>query len=399
MRFTRLLLTVFFCGVSFVAYGDENRMSLIDAIREGVNQQLREVEFKCTYTYSGYVVNTLEEAENYDTSDGRLVIHATGTLAKNEKMTYESLVLDKLETRVPEYLMDHVTVANAELRAIYRKQSLQHHYRTLFVLERDEKNKDLPVLNQLEGAIPCPLTLGGSRSLPNFLDYSYSLLDFYSGRSDVTTEFAIESNKETATISVHHEKPDPVSSVVSDTSFTFSNLYPFPVLLEEVQRDRYTHHQKNKIRERLSAVKTFDFTTLNGGCVLPKKIYTYSTIFFDDFKEEDVDKYLVTKWESDDMGKEKPKKSDFYIYLDRNSDIGGLALNLNYKLEENLPEYFDINKYGVRDLQNSSPIETQLSKISEYVIWIRPAILLIAGFFIVYGIWKKWKAARRDIAG
>ena len=85
MRFTRLLLTVFFCGVSFAAYGDESRMSLIDAIREGVNQQLREVEFKCTYTYSGYVVNTLEEAENYDTSDGRLVIHATGLLQRTRR--------------------------------------------------------------------------------------------------------------------------------------------------------------------------------------------------------------------------------------------------------------------------------------------------------------------------
>ncbi|MBQ3431143.1 hypothetical protein IJG20_03565 [Candidatus Saccharibacteria bacterium] len=398
MTFVRLLLTVFFCGVTLAAYSEENQMALIDAIREGVNQQLREVEFKCTYSYSGYVVNTLEEAENYDTSNGRLVIHATGTLAKTKKMTYESLVVDKLETRVPEYLMDHVTVANAELRAVYRKQSLKHHYRTLFVLERDEKNKSLPILNQFEGVIPCPLTLGGSRSLPNFLDYSYSLLDFYSGRSDVTTEFAIENNKETTTISVHHEKPDPFSSVISDTLFTLSNLYPFPVLLEETQRDHFTHHQKNKVRDRLSVVKALDFSTLNNGCVLPKKIYTFSTIFFDDFKEEDIDKYLVTKWESDDMGKEKPKKSDFYIYLDRDSDIGGLALNLNDKLERDLPEYFDINQYGVRDLQASSPIESQVDRNADFTVLIRPAILLIAGFFIAYGIWKKWKSAKRSAA-
>ena len=99
------------------------------------------------------------------------------------------------------------------------------------------------------------------------------------------------------------------------------------------------------------------------------------------------------------MGKEKPKKSDFFIYLDRDSDIGGLAPNLNYKINKNLPEYFDINKYGVRDLQTSSPIETQVDRQSDLIVWIRPAILLIAGFFIVYGIWKKWKATRRDIAG
>ena len=390
------VLLVLFSFVPLTAYGNEDQMALIDTIREGVNQQLREVEFKCTYSYSGYIVNTLEEAENYNTSNGRLVIHATGTLAKSKKMTYESLIVDKLETRVPEYLMDHVTVANAELRAVYRKQGLKHHYRTLFVLERDEKNKDLPILNQFEGAIPCPLTLGGSRSLPNFLDYSYSLLDFYSDRAGVITEFAIEDNEETTTISVHHEKPDQFSSVISDTTFTLSNHYPFPVLLKETQQDHFTYHQKNKVRDRLSVVKALDFSTLNNGCVLPKKIYTFSTIFFDDFKEEDVDKYLVTKWESDDMGKEKPKKSDFYIHLDRDSDIGGLALNLNDRLERNLPEYFDINKYGVRDLQTSSPIESQLDGHTDLTVWARPAILLIAGFFIVFGLWRKWKRARQS---
>ena len=109
-------------------------------------------------------------------------------------------------------------------------------------------------------------------------------------------------------------------------------------------------------------------------------------------------KWVVSCWESRDLGEHKPKKSDFYIHLDRDSDIGGLALNLNYKLEENLPEYFDINKYGVRDLQNSSPIETQVDRQSDLTVWVRPAILLIAGFFIVYGIWKKWKAARRSVS-
>ena len=376
----------------FVRCAEED-VALLQTLKQGVDQQLRDVEFKCTYTYTEHVVETLEEAERFDTTNGRLVVHATGTLAKNKKMTYESLVVDKLETRVPEYYMDHVTVTNQELRACYRKQSLQHPYRTLFVLSRQEENKDLPILNLQEGRFFCPLTVGGTRGRPDFLDNVLLMLDKYPDTTDVSL---LEQDDNTV-IQVHHTSAAQSVHSVSDETFTVSNSFPYPVLLESTYSDMLHYVANNKDRKHTSQLKTSDFVRLNDGCVLPKKVQKYSTIFFDDFRKEDVGKWVVACWESRDLGEHKPKKSDFYIYLDRDSDIGGLALNLNYKLEENLPEYFDINKYGLRDLQTSS-IESQLSKISNYVVWIRPAILLIAGFFIVYGIWKKWKAAKRSVS-
>ena len=384
----------------FTVFGDESQTGLLRVLCEGVDEQLRNVEFKCTYTYSDYVVDTLEEAENFDTSKGRLVIHATGTLAKTKKMTYESFVLDKLETKSSGYLKEHVTVTNPELRACYRKQNVQYPYRTLFVIERKEEERDIHTLSAVEANIPCPLTLGGFRSYPNFVRYILSLIDDTSDKYEHTTDFDLKSNDQWTTIIVHHKTTDKVVSAVYDMTYKISNAYPYPVLTEQRENRFYKYPRDGHEREENSGLKAFDFISLNGGCVLPQKMYLFSKIpeFYDQFGAENAGKWLVSKWESDDMGKEKPKKSDFYIYLDRDPDIAGLALNLCYKLVKNPPKYFDINKYGVRDLQTSSPIESQVDRNSDLTVLIRPAILLIAGFFIAYGIWKKWKTAKRSAA-
>ena len=384
----------------FTVFGDESQTGPLRVLCEGVDEQLRNVEFKCTYTYSDYVVDTLEEAENFDTSKGRLVIHATGTLAKTKKMTYESFVLDKLETKSSGYLKEHVTVTNPELRACYRKQNVQYPYRTLFVIERKEEERDIHTLSAVEANIPCPLTLGGFRSYPNFVRYILSLIDDTSDKYEHTTDFDLKSNDQWTTIIVHHKTTDKVVSAVNDMTYKISNAYPYPVLTEQRENRFYKYPRDGHEREENSGLKAFDFISLNGGCVLPQKMYLFSKIpeFYDQFGAENAGKWLVSKWESDDMGKEKPKKSDFYIYLDRDPDIAGLALNLCYKLVKNPPKYFDINKYGVRDLQTSSPIESQVDRNSDLTVLIRPAILLIAGFFIVYGIWKKWKTAKRSAA-
>ena len=187
---TAALMFIALCVIYVTAYGGENQEDLLKTLEQGVDQQLREVEFKCTYTYSSYVVDSLEEAESFDTSKGRLVIHATGMLAKTKKMTYESFVLDTLETRTPEYLMNHITASNSELQAVYRKQSLEHSYRTLFVLESPESDKNLPVLNQHDAGIICPLTLGGSRSKPNFVDVIYDTCE----NNPESTELAVAND-------------------------------------------------------------------------------------------------------------------------------------------------------------------------------------------------------------
>ena len=369
---------------------DETQLEFVRALKKGLEQQLCEAEFKCTYTYSSYVVDTLEEAENFDTSQGRLVVHATGTLAKTKKMTYESFVLDTLKSTVPDYFMDQVTVTNQELRAKYFKQSLDHPYRTLFVAERKEKDRHFPVLARIRSNFICPLNILSPTVRPSLSDLLVAENNKYIEYASLT----IESGLDLTTINMHYDKP---GSKTLDWIYTISNNHPYPLLVKSKSRLIFPGQQN--AQEITSSVATSDYVQLNDGSVLPQKVSQYRRILFDVFGEENIGKWLVSKWESDDMGKEKPKKSDFFIYLDRDSDIGGLAPNLNYKINKNLPEYFDINKYGVRDLQTSSPIETQVDRQSDLIVWIRPAILLIAGFFIVYGIWKKWKATRRDIAG
>ncbi|MBR6480212.1 MAG: hypothetical protein IKT12_00785 [Thermoguttaceae bacterium] len=385
----RPALLVLFSLVPLTACGNESQRDLLETLKQGVSQQLREVEFKCTYTYSEYVVDTLEEAENFDTSKGRLVVHATGALAKTKKMTYESFVLDTLDTKNPGAYMDHITVTNPELRAEYYKQSLNHSHRTLFIDERQEKNKDLPILDIVNARIICPLNIAGSRENPCFLDQILFLYD----KAPDCSDFRIENGENCIYIYANYNKPE---AEVTERVFTVSNSYPYPVLMDKKTRTTLYYPKLNSKKEKRSSLKALDFVSLNDGCVLPRKIHLFSTITFDDFRKEDIGKWVVSKWESDDMGKEKPKKSDFYIYLDRNSDIGGLDLNLNYKLEKNLPEYFDINKYSIRDLQRSSPIESQVDGKPDLTVWIRPAIILVAGFLIVFGLWKKWKRAKQS---
>ena len=393
----RLVLLILFGSVPLTAAGGENQKDLLKTLEQGVDQQLREVEFKCTYTYSEYVVDTLEEAENFDTSKGRLVVHATGVLAKTKKMIFESLALDKLETNKSHaYLEDHVTVKNPELRACYRQQNIQYPGRTLFILEREEERRDIPVLNAREGNIPCPLTLGSSRSNPNFASYILSLIDNTSDKYEHAADFSLNCDDQWISVIVHNTTTDKHVSAAYDTTYKISNSFPYPVLAEQRQNRVYKYLKDGHERQEVSALKAFDFIRLNDGCVLPQKIHLFSTIFFDRYGEENDGKWVVKKWESEDMGKEKPKKSDFYIYLDDDPDIAGLALNLCYELVKNPPKYIDINKYSVRDLQTSSPIESQIDGKPDLTVWIRPAIILIAGLLIVFGIWKKWKSARQS---
>ena len=385
----RLILSVVLLAgiLQVAAFGiEEEQREILRTLKEGVNDQIATVEFKCTYSYSEYVVDTLEEAKNFDTTKGRLVVHATGSLVKTKTMSYESFVLDTLKTKIPEYYTDHVTVTNPELRAIYVKQSLQHSYRTLFVSERTEEDKKTFVLDNSYAGIMTPLTSGGGRGMPNYLDLIFYSLEKFPNETEVT----ISQEGDFTKILRHREIPDIESS---NLTLTISNSYPYPVLTE---REEKNHIPKVDITF-YKGLKTSDHIRLNDGCVLPQEIVGYGPVH-DEYGDENIGKWVVSKWESDDMGKEKPKKSDFYIYLDRNSDIGGLALNLNYKINNELPEYFDINKYGVRDLQTSSPIETQVDRNSDLTVLIRPAILLIAGFFIAFGIWKRWKSAKQSAA-
>ncbi|MBQ3389138.1 MAG: hypothetical protein IJG60_07995 [Thermoguttaceae bacterium] len=380
----RLVLLLLFSLVPLTAYGNESQRDLLEVLKQGVDQQIREVEFKCTYTYSEYVVDTLEEAENFDTSNGRLVVHATGSLIKTKKMSYESFVLDTLKTKMPEYYTDHVTVTNPELRAIYVKQNLQYSHRTLFVSERTEEDKETFVLDNSYAGIMTPLTSGGGRGMPNYIDLIFYSLEKFPNE----TEVEIQQEGDYTKIFKNREIPDIEKS---SSSFVISNSYPFPVLTERKEKNHIPKADITFYR----GLKTSDYIRLNDGCVLPRRIEQYEPVH-DEYGDENIGKWVVKKWESDDMGKEKPKNSDFYIYLDRDPDIAGLALNLCYKLVKNPPEYFDINKYSVRDLQTSSPIESQIDRKPELTVWIRPAIILVAGLLIIFGLWKKWKSARQS---
>ena len=153
-----LLLTLL---MSCYALGDEDQAKLLRTLKSGIDEYLREVEFKSTYTYSEYLVDSREKAENFDTSDGRLLLRATGSLIKSDKMTFESFVLDQANTEGACFFNDHITVTNSDLRANYVKEGEDAAHRTLFVSELEKTNSGIPLLDRAYASIICPLTYGG----------------------------------------------------------------------------------------------------------------------------------------------------------------------------------------------------------------------------------------------
>ena len=154
-----LVALVMSCRAVGKARGDEDQSKLLSTLKAGIDDYLRKVEFKCTYTYSEYLVDSKEEAENFDTSNGRLFFRGTGSLIKSKTMTYESFELDRAATnRENDFLCDHITVSNSDLRANYVKQAEDAPHRTLFVLESEKTESGVQLLDSAYAPIVCPLT-------------------------------------------------------------------------------------------------------------------------------------------------------------------------------------------------------------------------------------------------
>lgn len=368
---------------NFNVNGEEEHLKLLQTLKIGIDESLRNAQFKCTYSYSEYIVDSQQEAEMSDTSKGILVLHATGTLAKSDKMTFESFKLDLSNTKRDFVYSDHITVTNSELRANYVKQHPQLSYRTLFVSERIEEDKTIPILDRSYASITCPLIIGGGRTLPNFIDLCFLMNSKYPN----DTKIVVEQGKEFTIIHMNYNILNTESSFYS---YTLSNLYPFPVL---TNKKRKTHIHHNKL-DTYEVMKAIDFVKIHDGCVLPKIInIAEGPIIFDDYGENAKGKWLIRQWKSDDLGKHEPVESDFYIQLDRKSNFGGLALEIEKTLNSNVPQYFDINKFSLYDLQTSTRLVIQTPR-SDYIQLIRISVLLVSVFIIMFSCYKIWKSKK-----
>ena len=68
LTFKRLVLpaALLACVLQFTVFGiEEEERELLRTLKRGVDDQIASVEFKCSYTYSEYVVDTLGSAFRY----------------------------------------------------------------------------------------------------------------------------------------------------------------------------------------------------------------------------------------------------------------------------------------------------------------------------------------------
>ena len=154
-------------------------------------------------------------------------------------------------------------------------------------------------------------------------------------------------------------------------------------------------HQKTHsyLRNSDSYGKTgaFDLVELGKGLAVPKKIFNMTgPIEHKDYGEEAIGKWIVQKWESEDLGEERPKAKDFLIPLDRDTEFGGLDLDLAYKLGKNVPQYFDLNTFSLADLFYSTEPNAAAPKATASKYY-RPALIVLGALIVAVGIYRRWK--------
>ena len=360
--------------------GSEDQSKVLHDLKAGIDEYLKNVEFKCTYTYSEYLVDSKDEAERFDTSAGELVLRATGSLIKSEKMTFESFELDKANTKGNHHLDNHITVTNSDLRVNYVKQGEDVPHRTIFVSELEKNESGIPLLDQAYAPITCPLTYGGGRGIPNFIDLCNLKVSKYPNETTID----VSRDKDSTIISKLFDSPDRETS---SSVLTLSNAYPYPVMMS--RNDETYSYPRNA--NSYGTTQVFDLVDVGKGFVAPKTIYdTTGPIRHKDFGEEAIGKWIVRKWESDDLGKAPPKAKDFLIPLDRDTDFGGLDLELEHKLNRHVPEYFDINSFSLADLQNSPGSNAPAPEINASKYY-RPALIVLGVLIVAAGIYRRWR--------
>ncbi len=386
-RWPRTVIFLLTLVMSCVAVGKENQEKLLRTLKNQIDEYLREVEFKSTYTYSEYLVDSKEEAESFDTTNGKLLLRGTGSLIKSKTMTLESFVLDQA---IPERnftsVNNHVTVTNSSLCAYYVKQGEDLPHRTIFVAEVEKTEGGIQLLDRSYTQIICPLTYGGGRAFMNCLESFTHIQKAYSDR----VSFNISHDKENVVISQHAD----FSTEGTDTVLVLSNEYRYPVLLRE---DRKTHNHASDA-DIFNTVRAFDLVNVGRGLVVPKKVCSsLGPLMIDALGDNTKGKFFVYKWESEDLGKEPPKAEDFLIPLDRDTDFAGLAPELVLKLNHNVPQYFDINTFSITDLFYNTE-SNEAAPTARAPKYYRPALIVLGVLIVAAGIYRRWRNRRRDHA-
>ena len=383
-RWPRTVIFLLTLVMSCAAVGKENQEKLLHTLKAGIDEYLRDVEFKCTYTHSKYLVDSKEEAESFDTSGGTLLLRGTGSLIKSKTMTFESFVLDPEFGSTSAY--NHVTVTNSDLNAQYVKQGDGAAHRTLFVCDEKKTDGGIQLLTNVYAAINCPLTYGGGRTFMNCLG---SLVNT---QKTLPTTISISHDKEITTISYHIDFVNEEGG--SDDLLVLSNESRYPLLL----RREATIQRHASDRNVYSTNAALDLVDVGKGFVVPRKVYSFTGPMLAEILGEGTKgKWIVWKWESEDLGKEPPKARDFLIPLDRDTNFAGLKSEIVLKLNHNVPQYFDINSFSIADLYyNTEPnAAAPKAKAPKYY---RPALIVLGALIVAAGIYRKWRTRGRGHA-
>ena len=372
--------------ISFQVFADDSKTELFKTLRSGVEERITQSEFKCGYVYEEYIVKTKNEAESFDFSNGEVTLLLKGKIAKSKDMMYEETVIQK-DIYEPRKSENAIAVNNRDLAALYRPITPEGKLQLLYVNERNKEDRQTifpknPLAPNLD-----PLSYESGRAIYNFFD---SCEKFKSQFPDNTIITIIKGEQGNFDVTMDYDLPG--QETLNKTT-TFSSAFTYPVVTESLMEVEYPPHPAGS-EKYVRYTKAKDFVDVGNGIFVPKSISSYEGPLSKIMGGKYQGSWRVSRWEVDNLGYEKPSDPDFLIAVNPNTNFGGLALELEHELQKNQPAVFDLNKFTLYDLQNSSVLQVASSSKNSLIRYI---IVFLGVVMIVVVISMQWRKYRLGV--
>jgi len=341
--------------------GDENLLKVLGA---GVSEWINNTEFKCSYSYTEGVVDSIEKAEKQPDNLDKITLYAEGQLIKTKKKTFLSQIVEQ-DLYTPRQSESFFGVINEQLEAHYVPSVSGGSPQSLFVFERDKGTKDIPY-----PVVQPPTAFNPINYISN-LTRSVNTVRKIDPSATITTSMIDSDNIE---VSFQFKES---SGNQNSRKVVFLTAHTFPIPVESYSKITYAGG-KEYVRKCVAS----DFVDVGSGIKVPQRIIQYEGPFFDWRGKEYEGKWLVKKWGSTDLGKAKPVDSDFLIPLNPNTSFGGLVTEMEIEFMKIKPSHFDIDSITLVDLQISSLGGKLVASSSSRVFYLK-LFLVLFGFALI----------------
>ncbi|MDR2641726.1 MAG: hypothetical protein LBC74_02910 [Planctomycetaceae bacterium] len=342
---------------------DSGTLKTLKELDDGCQIWGRNIQFKCDYTYTEGVVSTREEAEFMSISKcKKITLKVRGQIVKSKRKTFVSHFVD-LDSYTPLQTQDYIAVISETLEAQYVASNENKTLDTLYVMECSIENMSLNYPNVPQSPMNTPLNYSHSPILKVLEDL----------KKMVSLKPTVLKVNDDGVIQLSYGYKGQ-SERETDCCIKYSVLGKYPLLIER---------KINTGKDYCRVCMAKNFTTTNDGMVIPATIVSYYGPMKDWQGKEYEGEWLVSEWKTENVVGQRISDRDFFIPLNKDTYIGGLSLDLSKKMKQNMPEYFNIDDYSIRDLYDGLvlPENENKSNSTNLILVILGSILIVLSLF------------------